>query len=76
MNFTMNLQDRQDPSVVQITCIAGELASLGVIEASETNEAGRRFRERRAVERADEEGTHAPLGSVSFGCALYFGLAR
>src|SRR5436190_3317154 len=34
MNFTMNLQDRQDPSVVQITCIAGELASLGVIEAS------------------------------------------
>ena len=30
----MNLQDRQDPSVVQITCIAGELASLGVIEAS------------------------------------------
>ena len=30
---------------------------LGVIEASETNQAGRRFRQRRAVERADEEGT-------------------
>ena len=30
---------------------------LGVIEASETDEAGRRFRERKAQERADEQGT-------------------
>ena len=29
---------------------------LGVIEASETDEAGRRFRERKAQERADEQG--------------------
>jgi hypothetical protein len=29
---------------------------LGVIEASETNEAGRRFRERKAQERADDQG--------------------
>ena len=30
---------------------------LSVIEANETNEAGRRFRERKAQERADEQGT-------------------
>jgi hypothetical protein len=29
---------------------------VGVIEASETNEAGRRFRERKAQEQADEQG--------------------
>ncbi len=30
---------------------------LAVMEASETNEAGRRFGERKAQERADEQGT-------------------
>ena len=30
---------------------------VSVIEAAETNEAGRRFRERKTQERADEQGT-------------------
>ena len=34
---------------------------VSVIEASETDEAGRRFRERKAQERADEKGENCEL---------------